>query len=146
MHILSIWLGYTGVCADHDAMIRFSFGRYIAYLLIVLLPLQVAAVGRSAMCTETSQSTVHEMDPGMEQCDQATPMSPTLPDDSPIPLHKDSSCWLGSVCLVHAMVFAVSLPHQLSSRLHDELAYPVVIAHYRSVVLDGPQRPPAIFQ
>jgi hypothetical protein len=125
------------------AMIRPIIHRCCVYMLIALLPLQAMAMSRMAACGDMT-GLAHKSAVPMDNCAQMANMSPSSTKDSSSHHHKTTSCWLGSVCL--ANVVALAVPMKLSSPAMERSApaYPSVVTHYRSVILDDLQRPPVI--
>jgi hypothetical protein len=124
-------------------MIRPFLQRCCIYVLIALLPLQALAISRMAACgdkTSFGQKSAATMDHCAEMA--MAGMSPSSTKDSNSHAYKQTSCWLGSVCLAQIMAFAV--PVKLASTTIERNAptYPAIVTHYRSVILDDLQRPP----
>ena len=124
-------------------MMSSAVRQYLAYLLIALLPLQAVAASRLAVCAELMegppQSTV-----AMEHCEQMAdmPLPQSELDTSTSHPHQSPGCWLGSICLVGALAFALPMKQQSTAVERVTPLYLSAIGHYRSVVLDSPQRPP----
>lgn len=120
-------------------MTRSLLRRCIACFLIALLPLQAAAVGRLALCAELAQASTSQQ---MSHCEQMAE-SALLPADSAPHSHEMTGCWLGSVCQVSAISFALPVKPLPATTTTGAAPQPATTALYLSIILDSPQRPPA---
>ena len=124
-------------------MMSSAIRQYLAYLLIALLPLQAVAASRLAVCAELMEGPPQSA-PTMEHCEQMAdmPLPQSEPDTSISHPHQTPGCWLGSICLVGSVAFALPMKHQSTAMERETPLYLSAIGHYRSVILDSPQRPP----
>jgi len=117
--------------------------RCLAYLLMVLLPLQAAAWGRMAVCVETAPPA-RPATVSMANChDMAMQAQPAVGDMPSHPHPHRATCWIGSICIATVAAFAVTTQHRIEFVEGSSPTYPSAIALYQSVILDGLQRPPA---
>jgi hypothetical protein len=115
----------------------------VAYLLIALLPLQAAAASRLALCAELANSN-HGATTTMAHCaEMAQPAG--SPDQASKMSHPGiaKGCWLGTICLASLGAYALPVQHELPPAVASAQIYPPLTAHYLSIVLDDPQRPPS---
>lgn len=124
-------------------MVYSIFRQYIACLLIALIPIQAAAAGRLALCAEMTGQSRAAMT--MEHCTQMASMTTSTAKDATPAHHEDKNCWLGSVCSASMAAFALPMKHQFAPIERDaSISLSTITLHYRSVILDSPQRPPTI--
>jgi len=117
--------------------------RCLAYLLLILLPLQAAAWGRMTVCAEITPPS-HSATVSMAHCHDMTARTQPLGDRRSHSHPDGAGCWIGSICIATVAAFAVSTQHSIALVDNNNPTYPSVIALYQSVILDGLQRPPAI--
>jgi hypothetical protein len=120
--------------------------RYIAYLLILLLPLQAAAAARLAVCAESSISAVQTMD----HCSQQS-MNSSLSRDLSNSDYSDATkkqgntaCYLGSICIASFGALAIPSAYHFARIEHERPLHFFTPAFYLSVIPDTPQRPPSV--
>jgi hypothetical protein len=119
------------------------FRQCIAYLLVALLPLQAAAASRLMLCAEMPHAP-QVAAAARDHCAQmANAAGMQQPPDSAPHSHDSKSCWLGSICVASVTAFAMPVSGQCLSISSTTPVYPSVMASYRSIIPESPQRPPA---
>lgn len=120
--------------------------RAIAYLLLVLMPLQALAVGVVVACpVEAKQFTATDV--AMENCDDPTMVHTGLPDNhaqpnaTNDPHHVFAPCGMSSNCFALASIGLLPATRMLAI---EPAFSPIGFADsfYRSHIPEGLQRPP----
>lgn len=125
-------------------MSRTCIRRFIARLLILLLPLHAAVAAPLVVCAEMVPAVqTTEAEPHCEQMAEMADSQSSAPEQTmKFDHHPAGGCWLGSICLASVSAFAVPMQPVSGQTLRSKPVYAVTASHYRSIILDAPPRPP----
>jgi hypothetical protein len=125
-------------------MSRAFIRRFIASLLVLLLPLHAAAAAPLAVCAEMMPPAHAKV--AMPHCEQMADMPQASAADQATKHDRQpgGGCWLGSICVAGVSAFAMPMQPVSGQLPRGKPVYAVAASHYRSIILDTPPRPPAI--
>ncbi len=141
----------AGIVFCYHQMMHLNLHRFLAYVLLLLLPLQAVAAGAVIACPVANARQI-PTDLVMEECDDAAMMQTntktTFKQDNNTSAEHESHdrivpCAMSSSC--QALVTIAVLP-EMSPWLIDSAFSPIGFAEdfYRSFIPEGLQRPPQV--